>query len=300
MGGRDRARPHRAGILSVLRYRQLGTVVLGVSDLERARGFYARLPGLQPAPGGASGIVRFHVGDGSSTLELAQSARPGLRGIGFQMESARSLDRLCRVLSRYGLPWTEVAAGIRLVEPHTGAQVDFGIPVPAGHPPIAGAIEGFGHVVLRTPRYPEAVAFWRDVLGFRLSDEIEGRISLLRCFPNPLHHSLGLAKGERRMFHHLNFRVHEASDLEAIARDFSAAGVRIASGPGVHAPSRNRFLYFYDPDGLTLELASVTERFEEGRERAPRILPDRPESFALGDVRRDPAMYTVGEIEAAG
>ena len=50
----------------------------------------------------------------------------------------------------------------------------------------------------------------------------------------------------------------------------------------------------------SLELATATERFEEGRERAPRVLPDRPESFALGDVRRDPAMYTVGEIDAAG
>jgi len=299
MGGRDRARPYRARIVSVPRYRQLGTVALGVSDLERARAFYSRLPGLRPMAGGA-GPIQFHVGDGSTMLELVQSARPGLRRTGFEMESARSLDYLRGALSGKGIPWTEVAAGIRLLEPHTGAQVDFGMPGPGAHPSIAGAIEGFGHVVLRTPRYPEAVAFWRDVLGFRLSDEIEGRISLLRCFPNPLHHSLGLAKGERRMFHHLNFRVRDDTDLDAVARDFSAAGVRIASGPGVHAPSRNRFLYFYDPDGLTLELATATERFEEGRERAPRVLPDRPESFALGDVRRDPAMYTVGEIDAAG
>jgi hypothetical protein len=28
------------------------------------------------------------------------------------------------------------------------------------------------------------------------------------------------------------------------------------------------------------------------------VLPDRPESFALDGVTRDPAMYTVGELEA--
>jgi len=82
------------------------------------------------------------------------------------------------------------------------------------------------------------------------------------------------------------------------AREFTRAGVRIASGPGVHGPSGNRFLYFYDPDGLTLELATLNERFVEGRERAARVLPDRPESFALDGVTRDPAMYTVGELEA--
>jgi 2,3-dihydroxy-p-cumate/2,3-dihydroxybenzoate 3,4-dioxygenase len=281
----------------MLRYRQLGSVMLGVSDLARARDFYARLPGLQPVTGDPAGRVRFHVGDPSAMLELSETGRPGLRRIGFQMENVQALERLRAVLSREKLSWTDIGTGIRIVEPHTGAQIDFESPLPAIHHPTAGAIEGFGHVVLRTPAYREAVVFWRDVLGFRLSDEIEGRISLLRCFPNPLHHSLGLANGDRRMFHHLNFRVRDATDLEAIAQDFATAGVRIASGPGVHAPSRNRFLYFYDPDGLTLELANASERFEEGRERAPRVLPDRSESFAVGNVRRDPAMYTVGEIE---
>jgi len=282
----------------MLRYRHLASVTLGVTDLKRAGGFYGRLPGLKAVPGDGAESVRFHVGDHSTTLELTASARPGLRRFGFEMESAEALEELHRVLSNERLPWTDTGVGIRIGEVHTGAQVDFLPPVPGERRSTGGAIEGFGHVVVRTPRYIEAVAFWRDILGFRLSDEIEGRISLLRCFPNPQHHSLGIAKGERRMFHHLNFRMGDAIDLDSVARDFAAAGVRIASGPGVHGPSGNRFLYFYDPDGLTLELATLTERFVEGRERAPRVLPDRPESFALGNVRRDPSMYTVGEIEA--
>jgi len=282
----------------MLRYRQLCGVTLGVTDLERARAFYARLPGLEAAPDDAPGCVRFHVGDDSATLELAAGGRPGLRRFGFQMESAAALAELRRVLARARIACTDIGTGLRIREPHTGAQVDFQLAPSANGAPTRGAIEGFGHVVVRTPDYREAASFWRDVLGFRLSDEIEDRISLLRCFPNPQHHSLGIARGERRMFHHLNFRVREGTDLDAIARDFAAAGVRIASGPGIHAPSGSSFLYFYDPDGLTLELAILAERFVEGRERAPRVLPDRPESFAVGNVRRDPAMYTVGEIEA--
>jgi len=67
--------------------------------------------------------------------------------------------------------------------------------------------------------------------------------------------------------------------------------------PGTHTPSGSQFLYFFDPDGLTLEISTAAELFFEGSERPPRILPDRPESFALGDVRRAADMYAIGEIE---
>jgi 2,3-dihydroxy-p-cumate/2,3-dihydroxybenzoate 3,4-dioxygenase len=280
----------------MLRYSHLASVTLGVTDLHRAHAFYALLPGLQTDGIESGRRVQLRVGRDDAALDLVESDRPGLHRLGFEMESAAALEELRGTLSREALPFTPGARGVRITEPHTGAQVEFLAPSGGQGRQAPGAIEGFGHIVLRTPLYREAVAFWRDVLGFRLSDEIEGRISLLRCFPNPQHHSLGIAKGERRMFHHLNFCVREGTDFGAIAREFAGAGVRIASGPGIHAPSGNRFLYFYDPDGLTLELATLNERFVEGRERAPRVLPDRPESFAVGDIARDPAMYTVGEL----
>ena len=282
----------------MLRYRHLSFVGLGVTNIARSRAFYEGLPGLWPAQATVDTPIRYRVGQDRAFLELSSAASPGLKLFGFEMENEAAMDALLGVLAREGLGWSHVARGIRIVEPHTAATVEFYCA--AMDPEISlrtpRAIEGFGHIVLRTPAYREAVAFWRGVLGFRLSDEIDGRISLLRCFPNPLHHSLGIASGERRMFHHLNFRVREGTDLEAVGRDLVSAGAGIASGPGTHAPSGSLFLYFYDPDGLTLEFATVTERFVEGRERTPRIFPDRPESFAVGGIRRDPRMYTVGEI----
>ena len=284
----------------MLRYRHLCLVTLGVADIARSRAFYENLPGLWPVQEAVDGTVRFRVGDDRAFLELSGAASPGLKRFGFEMESAAAMEELVRVIDREGVKWTHVANGVRMVEPHTGAAVEFHCGVSdVRFPSGTLAIEGLGHIVLRTPAYREAVAFWREVLGFRLSDEIDGRISLLRCFPNPLHHSLGIASGERRMFHHLNFRVREGTDLEAARQGLAGAGIAIASGPGVHAPSGSGFLYFYDPDGLTLEMATATERFVEGDERPPRILPDRAESFAVGNVRRDPRMYTVGEIEKA-
>lgn len=285
----------------MLRYRRLCYVALNVSDLARSRDFYARLEGLA-AEVSRQGAAAFRVGTDRSALTLNTAASPGLKAFGFEMESDAALDELATALDRHGVRWNRSENGIRMLEPHLGVAVEFRRGVADGHHAAdlsEDAIAGFGHVVLATPDYREAVAFWRDALGFRLSDEIDGRISLLRCYPNPTHHSLGIASGDRSRFHHLNFRARDGADLEAVARDLTRNGATIASGPGTHAPSGNRFVYFLDPDGLTLEISTITERFEEGRERAPRILPDRPESFATGNVTRHPRMGAVGEIEEA-
>ena len=284
----------------MLRYLRLSYVALNVTNLARSRDFYAGLAGL--AAGESREGAAFCVGTDRTLLTLDTAAAPGLKAFGFEMESDAGLDELATTLDRHGATWSHSGNAIRMVEPHLGVAVEFRCGAASGNDAAGrsdAAIAGFGHVVLSTPRYREAVAFWRETLGFRLSDEIDGRISLLRCFPNPTHHSLGIASGGRSRFHHLNFRARDGADLEAVAHDLADRGATIASGPGTHTPSGNRFVYFLDPDGLTLEISTVAERFEEGRERAPRILPNRPESFATGNVTRHPRMGAVGEIEEA-
>ena len=282
------------------RYRRLSDVTLVVSDVARSRAFYSGLAGLEPLDDPCPrGAARFSVGGDGTILTLEPGASPGLRRFAFEMESDAELATLVRVLTKCGVACTDTSSGIRIVDPHLAATVEFHRPRADPAPPAQGkgAIAGLGHIVLATAAYREAVAFWRESLGFRLSDEIDGRISLLRCFPNPMHHSLGIASGPRTRFHHLSLRAADECDFEGFARTLARSGGTIASGPGTHTPSGNRFLYFFDPDGLTLEISTVNERFEEGFERAPRVLPDRPESFAEGNVARHPRMYAAGEIE---
>src|SRR5919109_115648 len=53
---------------------------------------------------------------------------------------------------------------------------------------------GLGHVVLGRPDTDDLVHFYRDVLGFRVSDTVAiGPISLVFFHVNPRHHSLALA-----------------------------------------------------------------------------------------------------------
>jgi 2,3-dihydroxy-p-cumate/2,3-dihydroxybenzoate 3,4-dioxygenase len=129
--------------------------------------------------------------------------------------------------------------------PVTGAILDFyaGMAqMDSPHSPTVAKIQHLSHVVLGTPRYREAVDFYENVLNFRTSDEIDGRINLMRCFPNPYHHSFGIAYSERNCLHHLNFMVSDSDDLERAKSRFEHNNVPMVWG-GLHPPSGNVFLF---------------------------------------------------------
>jgi 2,3-dihydroxy-p-cumate/2,3-dihydroxybenzoate 3,4-dioxygenase len=72
--------------------------------------------------------------------------------------------------------------------------------------------------------------------------------------------------------------------------------VPVVFGPGRHIASSSVFLYFLDPDGLTLEYSFGMEEFPEVDPRAPRTLPPVPESIDSWGAVRDPRMTAIGEI----
>lgn len=279
----------------MLRYRRLAHVALDVVDPRTsAAALRALAPlGMACIDGGPDG-ARFDVG-GGAVLTLHRAPEAGLRSFAFELESAPMLERLRRALDSAAIAHERMPGGLRMREPHSQAQVEFRIPAEPVAAPV-NPVAGLGHVVFAVPAFREAVRFWREVLGFALSDEIDGRVALLRCFPHPAHHSLGIASAPAPRFHHLNIRVRQDRDVDEAAALLASAGVPIASGPGTHAPSGSRFVYFFDPDGLTLEVSTNVEWFEEGRERPARVLPDVPGSFARDGVTRHPRMYARGAI----
>lgn len=300
----------------MIRYKKLGYVALNVTDLERSATFYRDIVGLQPVaadgPGGAE--PRFLRCDWDHhNIILFQGAKPGLKRIGFEMESAGDLDRLFALLKAKGLSVYEVpraecerfhqGRSIRLVEPFTGATFEFYDQMRefGGQPfvPTVAKIQRLGHLVLRTPDYAEAVAFLTGVLNFQVSDSIDGMVTFMRCFPNPFHHSLGIGNGKARGLHHVNFMVTEVDDIGRAIWRLNKAQVPIVNGPGRHPPSGSMFLYFLDPDGLTLEYSFGMEEFPEVAPRRPRILEPIRESFDYWGAPTDPRKAAVGEIEMA-
>ncbi|QBR01308.1 VOC family protein [Paraburkholderia pallida] len=295
----------------MLRYQRLARVDLNVTNLDRSREFYEEIVGLTPMGLNADGSASFLCGTDDCVVVLHESAVPGYRSLALSLEDESAFDELGARLSEHHIAWDEVSTeecnahslvrAWRIAEPNTGAAFEFclprGIAVSRTFKPTVARIQRIGHVVFCTPRRAEAVTFMQNVLGFATSDDIDGVITLMRPPPNPYHHGVGVGLGSRDGLHHVNFMVSAIDDIGVAINRFKRADVPIVFGPGRHPASESVFLYFLDPDGLTLEYSFGMEEFPEVSPREPRLLPPVPESIDGWGGIRDPRMSATGLVQ---
>lgn len=296
----------------MIRYQKFGRVELGVTDLTRSRRFYEAVVGLQHVGDGPAGEVLLRCDHDHHSVVLQPADRAGLRVAGFMLEDASQFAPLRERLRSTGLEPHDVPASdcahrhqqqaLRVFEPRVGAVVEFYVPqAEAARPftPTVARIQRLGHVVFNTPRAAEAVAFWRDVLNFRISDAVGEAITFMRCWPNPWHHGIGIAQAPAASLHHVNYMVTEIDDIGRALARLRKAGSPIVFGPGRHPASDSVFLYFLDPDGVTMEYSYGMEAFSETCAREPRQLPAAPEWLDRWDSERDPRCFTGAGANAA-
>ena len=283
-----------------LRYSRLGYVRLRCPDLQKSVSFYRDLVGLTLARED-TGTAWLRCSDKPHDLILEAGAEPGISGIGFELESVEQLVRAQAIAGRLGLApiWRDAAgcAAMRVrrslcfSDPVTGMEIDLYTGQDVMAEPLDGPITKIarlGHVVLNVTDLDAAHSFWVDELGFAVSDRVEGVAEWLRCWPNPLHHSLALLQGDRNTFHHVNFMVTDVDDIGTAMNRMKAADVPIVFGPGRHLPSTSIFLYFLDPDGNTTEYSFGMELFEETGARDPRELEHKAEVMDIWGSKPDP------------
>jgi 2,3-dihydroxy-p-cumate/2,3-dihydroxybenzoate 3,4-dioxygenase len=298
----------------MIRYDRLDRVDLNVTDLERSVRFYEEIVGLQRVGTTPGGALTFRCGTDRCEVVLHRSPMPGFRAIGLALQSAAALDELHEQLAAHGVACEELTddecgqrrllGALLIAEPNTGATFEFYVPrrdplaqdSPAFVPSVA-QIQRIGHVVFTTPSYAETLAFMRGVLGFATSDDIAGVITFMRPPPNPYHHGVGVARGARHGLHHVNFMVSEIDDIGVALNRFRRHDVPVVFGPGRHIASNSVFLYFLDPDGLTLEYSFGMEEFPETGPRPPRTLPPAPESIDSWGGRPDPRLGATGLVQ---
>jgi 2,3-dihydroxy-p-cumate/2,3-dihydroxybenzoate 3,4-dioxygenase len=297
-----------------MRYRKLGYVALNVSDTGKSRRFYEDLVGLNYVGEGARGEVFFRCSFDHHNIVLYPSDAPGLKRVGWEMEDDGALDQAFAVLSEAGAAphWLsdEECADLhqdrtfRASLPYSGVTFEYynAMKALAGEPfiPTVTKIDRLGHLLVKVPDFNRAQAFVTETLDFQTSDFVSGRMSWLRCFPNPLHHVFGFGKADNLGLHHVNFMVEDMDDIGKAMYRLRNADVPIVFGPGRHPPSGSIFLYFLDPDELTLEFSSGMEEFSEMSPRKPRSLEATPESFDYWGATRDPRQAAKGSVEILG
>ena len=149
------------------------------------------------------------------------------------------------------------------------------------------------HVVLNTPRADDFVAYYTDLLGFRVSDFSADQMVFLRCTSD--HHAIALNKSPYASANHVAF---EMASIDSFMRGIGrmrTLGQSAAWGPGRHGPGNNPFAYFVSPSGFVIEFTSEVQQIDEATHQPqvwPRDVPEKMDVWMTAGPPT-PAMRTV-------
>jgi catechol-2,3-dioxygenase len=124
------------------------------------------------------------------------------------------------------------------------------------------SVHRLNHAVLYVRNVERSVAFYRDVLRFRVVAQMGAGAAFLRADGSTNDHDLGLfevgdsaaaspaGRGSVGLYH-LAWEVDTLRDLESMRSALAAAGALV----GASDHSTTKSLYGHDPDGLEFEIA---------------------------------------------
>jgi 2,3-dihydroxybiphenyl 1,2-dioxygenase len=112
---------------------------------------------------------------------------------------------------------------------------------------------GMGHIVLTVERVEDLLGFYREVLGFQLTDYILTPITAYFMHINPRHHSLALIETGKNGIHHLMVELYSLDDVGQGYDIALGDPERIATTLGRHPNDCVTSYYLRSPGGFMLE-----------------------------------------------
>jgi 2,3-dihydroxybiphenyl 1,2-dioxygenase len=238
----------------------LGYIGIQSSKLDDWSDFATKLLGMQEVD--RAGPVRaFRMDDRKQRLVVTGAESDNLGFLGWEVDSRSDLEALAALLDRANVRVTleskALAAERRVTELISfrdpgGHRVEvFWRPEIAADPFVPGRpISGFkigplgmGHVVLQVDNIEEALRFYCDLLGFKVTDFALTPYPLYFLHINGRHHSFAMVGSGKQSFHHFMVEMHslddvgQAYDLAQLEQD------RVALSLGRH--SNDHILSFY-------------------------------------------------------
>ena len=105
------------------------------------------------------------------------------------------------------------------------------------------------HVVYTAPDHMKGVPFYRDRLGFRISDVSKGLGIFLRADGHRVHHNLFFLEMPMVGFHHICFGVEDIDEIMVGASHMKKKGYVSPMGLGRHRIASALFYYILNPCG---------------------------------------------------
>lgn len=226
---------------------------------------------VEPGPDGA---VRLRFDDLASRMTIHPGEKDGVAYIGWATTGEGDVQGIVGRLAAFGISaqrasqaeaaerkvlgfyWFIDPAGIRheLAWGHLRSRSAF-------HPGRAMSgfrtgDQGLGHVVLAVPDLDKCDHFYREVLGFHLSDTVtDGPIHAHFYHVNGRHHSLAIARSpkDQAAFLHLMVEVNSLEDVGVALDLCEERKVPITRTLGCHTNDRMTSFYLHSPSGFRVE-----------------------------------------------
>ncbi|MBR0803433.1 VOC family protein [Bradyrhizobium japonicum] len=250
--------------------KSLGYVGVESSKLEDWEGFATRLLGMQKVDAAAK-VRAFRMDDRQQRLVVTGAENDGLGFLGWEAESKADLEELAARLDNAGVA---VSKGTRALADERRVADLIAFRDPGGHRvevfhgqeispdpfkpgrPISGFKTGplgMGHVVMNVATVDDLLPFYRDLLGFRITDYGLSPYPLYFLHINGRHHSFAMVGSGKRSFHH--FMV-EMQSFDDVGQGYDLAQLeegRIAYTLGRHTNDHMTSFYAHSPSDFFVE-----------------------------------------------
>src|SRR3954453_22143397 len=253
------------------RISHLRHVAVGVPDYDKQVAFYEVTWGLTKVDG--ENGISFFAAEGSPEqyiLRIRQADANRIDLLAFGAQDAATVDTLAgqgtaagaKLISEPGSLQTPGGGyGFRFFDPD-GRTVEVSSDVAERQAreldPRESIPRNLSHVVVSSPNKVAVDQFYRDLLGFKLSDWIPF-MNFLRC--NADHHSLAIADGEKATLNHVAFEMRGIDEMMRGGGRIMADGRgKLMMGPGRHYAGDNTYYYFFDPMGNVSEYTAEVEQ----------------------------------------
>jgi catechol 2,3-dioxygenase len=112
------------------------------------------------------------------------------------------------------------------------------------------------HILIFTRDIPQAIRFYSEVLGLRLSDRSGDMIAFMHAIHGSDHHVIAFVKSDGPGLHHLSWDVGSVNDIGLGAMQMADKGFVAGWGLGRHVLGSNYFHYVRDPWGSYAEYSA--------------------------------------------
>jgi catechol-2,3-dioxygenase len=282
--------------------KRLGYVAITVPDVDRVSRFYEEVVGLEISER-IDDVVYLRCNSDHRCLAIFPGKSRGLHHLGLEVFDKPALEAVRAQLSSLGVKveprtWSDPGTGDAVcVRDPNGNLIEVYEGIKKLDKPLqAREVRPlkFGHLTLMTPQMKESVDFYSTVLGFRVSDTVEGDLATwLRCDHD--HHGIALLGAPEAKVNHYAFDLEDWQALKHYCDHLVRHNVPVIYGPGRHGPGNNLFVYIPDPAGNIVELTSELLQIWDEESYQPQDWPNVPRSVDVWRALMPPTHFFQGE-----